>query len=363
MVSMVLVPYGINPNFDIVPRTPYWMSPEVILAMDEGQYDTKVDIWSLGITCIELAERKPPLYNMNAMSALYHIAQNDSPSLSTQTGSDGKPANQWSPEFKKFIDLCLKKSPQNRPAANELLNNEFIVKFSNRDALIELIKKTKDIVRDLDNLQYRKMKKIIMTESSNSSVAGASGDSSLLNSTDRMGSESGASSMLNLKNDGSETSHNSHIGDTSSHMDDYENYEIDTEENESSLMEDQTSQTNDVKKLVQSTQEMSLDQNGSASKNSLNNYSRQRTATVNSNKSNSSVSKFLSNSSINHNTSIHSDQIENNSFSSRIGSQNSNQQSTQSLLNNSRRISYISTNQEFLNFGDSLKRRMSIFSQ
>ncbi|GBN24975.1 Serine/threonine-protein kinase Tao [Araneus ventricosus] len=61
--------------------TPYWMAPEVILAMDEGQYDGKVDIWSLGITCIELAERKPPYFNMNAMSALYHIAQNDSPSL------------------------------------------------------------------------------------------------------------------------------------------------------------------------------------------------------------------------------------------------------------------------------------------
>ncbi|XP_078741501.1 serine/threonine-protein kinase TAO1-A-like, partial [Lampetra fluviatilis] len=61
--------------------TPYWMAPEVILAMDEGQYDSKVDVWSLGITCIELAERKPPLFNMNAMSALYHIAQNEPPTL------------------------------------------------------------------------------------------------------------------------------------------------------------------------------------------------------------------------------------------------------------------------------------------
>lgn len=41
----------------------------------------QVDVWSLGITCIELAERKPPYFNMNAMSALYHIAQNDSPTL------------------------------------------------------------------------------------------------------------------------------------------------------------------------------------------------------------------------------------------------------------------------------------------
>jgi thousand and one amino acid protein kinase len=61
--------------------TPYWTAPEVILAMDEGQYDGKVDVSSLEITCIELAERKPPLFNMNAMSALYHIAQNESPTL------------------------------------------------------------------------------------------------------------------------------------------------------------------------------------------------------------------------------------------------------------------------------------------
>lgn len=67
--------------------TPYWMAPEVILAMDEGQYDGKVDVWSLGITCIELAERKPPYFNMNAMSALYHIAQNESPTLPVSVGS------------------------------------------------------------------------------------------------------------------------------------------------------------------------------------------------------------------------------------------------------------------------------------
>uniref|UniRef100_A0A3P9IHN2 non-specific serine/threonine protein kinase n=1 Tax=Oryzias latipes TaxID=8090 RepID=A0A3P9IHN2_ORYLA len=98
--------------------TPYWMAPEVILAMDEGQYDGKVDVWSLGITCIELAERKPPLFNMNAMSALYHIAQNESVSY-----------------------------------------------FS----LIQ----TKDAVRELDNLQYRKMKKILLPEAHNGPTAEA----------------------------------------------------------------------------------------------------------------------------------------------------------------------------------------------
>ncbi|ELT99016.1 hypothetical protein CAPTEDRAFT_226205 [Capitella teleta] len=89
--------------------TPYWMAPEVILAMDEGQYDGKVDVWSLGITCIELAERKPPLFNMNAMSALYHIAQNNSPSLS---GGEF-----WSDDFHAFVDSCLVKIPGDRPSS------------------------------------------------------------------------------------------------------------------------------------------------------------------------------------------------------------------------------------------------------
>lgn len=78
--------------------TPYWMAPEVILAMDEGQYDGKVDVWSLGITCIELAERKPPYFNMNAMSALYHIAQNEPPTLQS---------SDWSETFKNFVMACL----------------------------------------------------------------------------------------------------------------------------------------------------------------------------------------------------------------------------------------------------------------
>ncbi|ELK26952.1 Serine/threonine-protein kinase TAO1 [Myotis davidii] len=96
--------------------TPYWMAPEVILAMDEGQYDGKVDVWSLGITCIELAERKPPLFNMNAMSALYHIAQNESPTLQS---------NEWSDYFRNFVDSCLQKIPQDRPTSEELLKTKY----------------------------------------------------------------------------------------------------------------------------------------------------------------------------------------------------------------------------------------------
>jgi len=135
--------------------TPYWMAPEVILAMDEGQYDGKVDVWSLGITCIELAERKPPYFNMNAMSALYHIAQNEPPGLAD-------PA--WSDVFRHFVDACLQKNPLDRPNSERLTQHQFVARVPARTVLLDLIARTKNAVRDLDNLNYRKMKKILMNE-------------------------------------------------------------------------------------------------------------------------------------------------------------------------------------------------------
>ena len=99
---------------------------------------------------------------MNAMSALYHIAQNEPPQLSTSQAT-------WSDYFKQFIKLCLQKQPDERSSANDLLTDQFIVTFSDRKALIELIRKTKEIVRDLDNLQYRKIKKLIKFEKNDGS--------------------------------------------------------------------------------------------------------------------------------------------------------------------------------------------------
>ncbi|XP_077288263.1 serine/threonine-protein kinase Tao [Arctopsyche grandis] len=147
--------------------TPYWMAPEVILAMDEGQYDGKVDVWSLGITCIELAERKPPYFNMNAMSALYHIAQNDAPTLS---------APEWSDTFRHFVEVCLQKSPLTRPTSTELLSHQMLVRNRSCIALVDLIHRTKAAVRDLDNLNYRKMKKILMVDACETESALGDGD-------------------------------------------------------------------------------------------------------------------------------------------------------------------------------------------
>lgn len=132
------------------------MAPEVILAMDEGQYDGKVDVWSLGITCIELAERKPPLFNMNAMAALYHIAQNDPPTLQSE---------EWTDVFRDFVWRCLKQIPQERPTSAELLSHHMVTRKRAANVVVELIARTKTAVRELDNLNYRKMKKILMVDS------------------------------------------------------------------------------------------------------------------------------------------------------------------------------------------------------
>ncbi|XP_014212579.1 serine/threonine-protein kinase Tao isoform X2 [Copidosoma floridanum] len=156
--------------------TPYWMAPEVILAMDEGQYDGKVDVWSLGITCIELAERKPPYFNMNAMSALYHIAQNERPTLNSA---------EWTEVFRHFVEICLTKSPGERPASGKLLSHTFVTRLRSPQVLIDLINRTKAAVRELDNLNYRKMKKILMIDTceTESQIGDADGgDSSKSNS-------------------------------------------------------------------------------------------------------------------------------------------------------------------------------------
>ncbi|XP_026993319.1 traf2 and NCK-interacting protein kinase-like [Tachysurus fulvidraco] len=99
--------------------TPYWMAPEVINCRENpnGSYDYKSDVWSLGITAIEMAEGEPPLCTMNPFHALLAISQNEAPTLNP---------NKWSDRFQSFIKACLVKDPTKRLSTNELLNHAFI---------------------------------------------------------------------------------------------------------------------------------------------------------------------------------------------------------------------------------------------
>ncbi|CAH8653369.1 unnamed protein product [Heterobilharzia americana] len=108
--------------------TPYWMAPEVI---QEIGYNCSADIWSLGITAIEMADGKPPLADIHPMRALFMIPSQPAPALR-------KPSN-WSLEFRAFVTACLAKSPEARPTAAALLQTEFIRNAKPCSILLPLI--------------------------------------------------------------------------------------------------------------------------------------------------------------------------------------------------------------------------------
>jgi len=90
--------------------TPYWIAPEVI---QEDGYDQKADIWSLGITCIEMVEGHPPFYGMKPMLAMFRTPTIPPPTL--------KNPEKYSPEFNDFLSKCLQKNPKERLSSAELL--------------------------------------------------------------------------------------------------------------------------------------------------------------------------------------------------------------------------------------------------
>lgn len=107
--------------------SPYWMAPEVI---KEEAYDFHADIWSLGITAIEMVDTKPPLAEVIAYRALFQIPVKPPPTL--------RQKEKHSKELNDFIALCLQKEPEKRPPCKKLLQHEFIKKYEKVDGSVLL---------------------------------------------------------------------------------------------------------------------------------------------------------------------------------------------------------------------------------
>uniref|UniRef100_A0A8C7ZR62 non-specific serine/threonine protein kinase n=1 Tax=Oryzias sinensis TaxID=183150 RepID=A0A8C7ZR62_9TELE len=126
--------------------TPFWMAPEVI---QEIGYNCVADIWSLGITAIEMAEGKPPYADIHPMRAIFMIPTNPPPTF--------RNPDLWSENFRDFVSQCLVKNPENRATATQLLQHPFIKSAKPNSVL-------KSMITDAMEIKLKKQEEALQRE-------------------------------------------------------------------------------------------------------------------------------------------------------------------------------------------------------
>lgn len=114
--------------------SPFWMAPEIIL---EIGYDCVADIWSIGITALEMAEGKPPYADIHPMRAVFMIPTKPPPSF--------RDPDRWSADFIDFVSVCLVKDPCARASATDLIQHDFLQKSGGTQALTQMISEACEI--------------------------------------------------------------------------------------------------------------------------------------------------------------------------------------------------------------------------
>lgn len=162
--------FGVSGTIDSVERgdkrttfvgTPCWMAPEVMEQIDG--YNEKADIWSLGITALELAKGHAPYAKDPPMKVLLKTLQDEPPSLATYDDGGGN----FSKDFKEFVRLCLLKDVGKRPTAEKLLSNGFIKKARTNDFLAQdMLQQVPDILSEPQVAEKTGAKAITVIENS-----------------------------------------------------------------------------------------------------------------------------------------------------------------------------------------------------
>ena len=222
--------------------SPYWMSPQVILQED---YDIKTDIWSLGITCVELAESQPPFADLKPMAVMNKISKQP-PNV-----EDIINVEEYSENFVDFIRKCIVVDPNKRASAKELIEHEFIRKNAKGKKYIkDLITKFKEEIKDYMDKKSDELKSLKKKDDNENND---NNDNNYNNENkEELESNKNENSNEELYSIINENSNNGNESNKNNNENNIENIDNDYKENNSMIIKDDR-QNEDIPKIMEDT--------------------------------------------------------------------------------------------------------------